>query len=102
MTSTSPAGSLSRSFASALRSPVSASSTIFAAIVVPIPGICVAVPSSARRATGAADSRIRAEARRYAERRNMSAPSSSSRSASRSNFAASSAFEGSASGLTRR
>ncbi len=46
MTSTRPAGTRSRSFASAWRSPVSVSSTIFAAIVPPIPGICVARPSS--------------------------------------------------------
>ncbi len=64
MTSTSPAGTLSRSFASALMSPVSTYSTIFPAMVEPIPGISVTVPSSARRATGAADSLIRAEARR--------------------------------------
>ena len=41
MTSTSPAGTLSRSFASAFRSPVSTYSTIFAAMVEPIPGISV-------------------------------------------------------------
>ncbi len=64
MISTSPSGILSRSFWSAFRSPVSQSSTIFASIVPPIPGICVAVPSSASRATGAADSLIRAAARR--------------------------------------
>ncbi len=64
MTSTSPAGTLSRSFASAFRSPVSTYSTIFAAMVEPIPGISVTVPSSASFATDAEDSLMRAEARR--------------------------------------
>ena len=38
MTSTSPGGTRSRSFASAWSSPVSVSSTIFPSIVPPIPG----------------------------------------------------------------
>ena len=64
MTSTSPAGTLSRSFASAFMSPVSTYSTIFPAIVPPIPGISVTVPSSASFATDADDSPMRADARR--------------------------------------
>ena len=64
ITSTRPAGSFDRSLASACRSPVSESSTILASIVPPIPESRVAFPSRASCATGTADSRMRAEARR--------------------------------------
>ena len=64
MTSTSPVGSLSRSLASAARSPVSVYSTIFPSIVEPIPESRVAFLSSASCATGTADSRMRVAARR--------------------------------------
>ena len=64
MTSTRPEGSLSRSLASAARSPVSVYSTIFASIVPPMPERRVALPSIASWATGTADSLMREEARR--------------------------------------
>ena len=64
MTSTSPGGSLARSFASAAMSPVSTYSTILPSIVPPIPESRVALPSIASCATGTAESRIRAAARR--------------------------------------
>ena len=64
MTSTSPDGSLSRSFASAVRSRVSTYSMILFSIVVPIPESRVASWSSASWATGTADSRMRVAARR--------------------------------------
>ncbi len=64
MTSTSPGGSLARSLASAFMSPVSTTSTILPSIVAPMPESRVAFPSSASCATGTAESRIRAAARR--------------------------------------
>ena len=64
MTSTRPAGSLSRSLANAARSPVSAYSTILASVVPPIPESRVALPSIASWATGTADSLMREAARR--------------------------------------
>ena len=61
---TTSAGTSARRFSSADIEPVSASSTIFASIVAPIPGRSFALPASASSATDAAVSRTRVAARR--------------------------------------
>ena len=57
-------GTSARRFSSADIDPVSASSTIFASIVAPIPGSSFAVPASASSAIDDAVSRTRVAARR--------------------------------------